>query len=143
VILLEIARVIEAAVAADDPADPLRFVVAAAPDGAAIQRLATLDGDDDVRLVAYRVEHTGATGVLRRRTAPRLATPVTAEPAGDPVMSGLRAFRVRCFDGTTWATTWTRPGLPHAVEVSLVLDDGSEEGEMLAVTVTPAVGRSS
>lgn len=145
VLLLAMVREIEAAVPTADANGRLRFAVASAPpDGPpwSALRLATLEGDDDVHLVAYRVDQVGTareTGVLVRRAAPRLAPPISPEPPGEPALPGVRTFRVRCFDGVEWTTSWTRPRLPRAVEVGLAVGDGEE----LVMTVMPAAGGRS
>src|SRR5262245_15496853 len=64
-LLIAIEHEIEAAVASDGATDALRFTVAPAPAGGppwSILRLATLDGDDDIRLVAYSVDPDSAAG---------------------------------------------------------------------------------
>jgi type II secretory pathway component PulJ len=138
--LLGMASEIEAALA-PAPGAPERFVVVAPGEGKpswSEVRLATAAGDD-LRLVGYRVE----TGTLVRREGGRFAPPGTPEPAGNAVLAGVRAFRVRCFDGSAWKTAWTAPELPRAVELALGVDDGAGGVEELTTAVAPALGGAS
>ena len=99
-------------------------------------RLATgVPGEEHV--VAYAVEPNRArpdVGVLVRRDAP----PGAPEPPGYAVLDGVRAFRVRCFDGTAWHAACA-DRLPRALEVAVGVEDGRGGVEELAITVTPAV----
>jgi type II secretory pathway component PulJ len=118
-VLLRLGAELTAAVAADDPAAPERFVVGGeTPGGGARLRFAI--AGDEPRLVAYAVER----GALVRRSASRFAPPDAGEPPPVALVDGVRALGIRCFDGHEWTTTWLRPGLPRAVELSLDLDDG-------------------
>jgi len=137
-LLLRIAGEIEGALAA-----PERFVVAPPPDEGppwSALRFATFAGGPrtpgDVSLVAYRVEPTGTTAALVRRSATRFAPADAPEPPGLAVLEGVTAFRVRCFDGDAWTPAWRAPGLPRAVEVVIDIDDGTGGVEELATTVT-------
>jgi prepilin-type N-terminal cleavage/methylation domain-containing protein len=89
-----------------------------------------------LRTVAYAVEpdrQRPDAGVLVRADAPAGAGDV----AGLPVLDGVRAFRVRCFDGLLWQPACAGR-LPRAVEVTIAVDDGRRGVEELGVTVTPA-----
>ena len=140
-VLVTLAHELEAALAPDPTAagvSPLRFVVVAPADGTPWSQLRfATDASDDVRLVAYRVED----GRLVRRTASRFAPPDDPEPPGTPALDAVRAFRVRAFDGTTWTTSWSAPGVPRAVEIALDVDDGAGGVLELATTVSLPLGR--
>lgn len=87
---------------------------------------------DALRAVSYTVEPDPIRrdiGILVRRDAPAGATDVTALP----VLDDVRSFRLRCFDGTAWASTCAGR-LPRALEVTV----GVEGHDELAVTATPA-----
>jgi prepilin-type N-terminal cleavage/methylation domain-containing protein len=141
-VLVTLAHELEAALAPDPTAaaavSPFRFVVVAPPaDGTPWSQLRfATDAPDDVRLVGYRVED----GRLVRRTASRFAPPDDPEPAGATALNAVRAFRIRAFDGTDWKTSWTAPGLPRAVEVTLGVDDGAGGVLELATAVTLPLG---
>jgi len=136
-----LAHELEAALAPDPTAagvSPLRFVVVAPADGTPWSQLRfATDASDDVRLVGYRVED----GRLVRRAASRFAPPDDPEPPGTPALDAVRAFRVRAFDGTTWTTSWSAPGVPRAVEIALDVDDGAGGVLELATTVSLPLGR--
>jgi len=137
-VLLGMAGEIEAALAPDAPAGPERFVVVAPGEGKppwAEVRLATAAGDD-VRVVGYRVE----AGTLMRREGRRFAPADTPEPAGAPALGDIRSFRMRCFDGDAWRTTWTGPALPRTIELALGIDDGAGGIEELSTAVALALG---
>jgi hypothetical protein len=140
-VLLGIAGEIETALVPDGPGAAERFVVVA-PDEErpawAELRLATMTGDDE-RLVGYRVE----AGALVRRESGRFAPPDTPEPRGSRTLPGVRTFHVRCFDGSEWKTTWTAPGLPRAVELTLGVDDGAGGVEEFTTAVALPLGGSS
>ena len=143
-LLLRVAEELDGAVTAREPGSADRFVVTAPPDGGAAWsslRLAAVTGDE-TRVVSYRVEpaKTGPAGVLVRRAASRFAPPDTREPPGVAALTGVKLFRVRCFDGTAWTSAWTVPGLPRAVEVAVGVDDGAGGTEELATTVTLPLG---
>jgi prepilin-type N-terminal cleavage/methylation domain-containing protein len=72
-------------------------------------------------------------GILVRGDGP----PGAPDPARHPLLEGVRAFRVRCFDGHTWQTACAGT-LPRALEVGLAIEDGRGGVEELAVTVAPA-----
>src|SRR5262249_18126698 len=142
-VLVALAHELEAALAPDPTAagvSPLRFVVVAPPaDGPPWSELRfATDATDDVRLVGYRVE---AGGNLVRRTASRFSPPDDPEPTGTTALDAVRAFRIRAFDGTTWTTSWTAPGLPRAVEIALGVDDGTGGTMELATAVTLPLGQ--
>jgi type II secretory pathway pseudopilin PulG len=47
-------------------------------------------------------------------------------PAGGLAMlSAVRAFRLRAFDGTTWSPDWSAARPPRAVELTVGVDDGA------------------
>jgi hypothetical protein len=142
-LLLRIADELDGAVAGTLPGAPDRFVVAAPPDAGppwSALRLASVAGDE-TRILSYRVEPGAAgRGLLVRRAASRFAAPDTHEPAGVAALADVKVFRVRCFDGTSWKVTWTTPGLPRAVEVTLGVDDGAGGTEELATMVTLPMG---
>ena len=147
-LLLRVAEELDGALAAREPGSPDRFVVTAPPDGGvpwSSLRLAAMTGDE-ARVVSYRVEpaRTGPagvpSGVLVRRAASRFAPPEMREPPGVAALTGVKLFRVRCFDGTAWTSAWTVPGLPRAVEVAVGVDDGAGGTEELATTVTLPLG---
>jgi general secretion pathway protein J len=134
--LLGIAAALEAArPAGDDP----EFAVDPPADGASpwsALRLLSAGPTDDVRRIGYRV----ASGVLMRREAPRLA-PADAATPDVPLLDGVTLFRVRCFDGAMWATTWASADLPQAVEVTLAVDDGGGGSDELGATIVLPAGR--
>jgi prepilin-type N-terminal cleavage/methylation domain-containing protein len=145
-VLVALAHELEAALASDPTAgavSPVRFVVVDPPaDGPPWSQLRfATDAGDDVRLVGYRVEPAGAGGRLVRRAASRFSPPDDPEPPGTTALDAVRAFRVRAFDGTTWTTSWTAPGLPRAVEIALGVDDGAGGMMELATAVTLPLGR--
>jgi len=122
-----------------------RLVVGAPPDGGpAWQTLRFATGArgpalsaDDLPVVEYRIvtDATGS-GTLMRSETPRLAPAAGSEPA--PMVESVRAFRVRCSDGRSWATAWSSPVLPRAVEIVLEVDDGAGGTQSVATTVTVA-----
>ena len=58
---------------------------------------------------------------------------------GLPIVAGLRAFRLRAFDGRAWRPAWAGGPLPRAVEITLGLDDGAGGvGELRTVATPPA-----
>jgi prepilin-type N-terminal cleavage/methylation domain-containing protein len=132
-VLLRLADELVAALPADGPAAPERFVVRVPDAGAPFATLRFATGAGDPRLVAYAVERSQ----LVRRAASRFAPPEAA-PVPVTLVEGVRAFRLRCFDGHAWSATWAG-GLPRAVELSLVLEDG----EPLATTVALPRGAAS
>ena len=143
-LLLRRASEVEAATTLDEPGSEERFVVAAAaPDAPpwSTLRFATRDGRraaaDEVRLLAYRVEDSGA---LRRREALRFPPPDAREPDGLTVLEGVRVFRVRCYDGSAWHDQWAAPLLPRAVEIAIGVDDGAGGTDELVTRVALAVG---
>jgi hypothetical protein len=142
-LLLRIGAELDGALDAREPGGADRFVVAAPTDPGppwSTLRVASMVGDE-ARILSYRVEPENAgRGVLVRRTASRFAPPDTREPAGVAALAGVKLFRVRCFDGTAWRPSWTAPGLPRAVEVTLGVDDGANGTEELATTVTLPLG---
>jgi general secretion pathway protein J len=136
--LLGIAAALEAARPAGDAPE---FGVDPPPDGASpwsALRLLAGGPTDDVRRIGYRV----ASGVLVRREAARLAPP-DATPTDVAVLDAVTLFRVRCFDGQTWATSWASTDLPQAVEVTLAVDDGAGGSDELATTVVLPARESS
>jgi hypothetical protein len=98
-------------------------------------RLATgAPGDEHVVAYAGALDRARPdTGVLVRSDGP----PGAPEPPGYVVLEGVRAFRVRCFDGTAWHAACA-DRLPRAVEVVVGIEDGHGGVEELAITVTPA-----
>ena len=141
-VLLLLAREIEAAVPPAAPGAAMeseRFVVdpPPAPDASSVLRFAAMGsaaaaGASDLQTLAYvREAHPEqrGSGTLVRRTA-----------AVDPqtVLTGIRRFRVRCFDGTAWRDAWPPGPLPRAVEVELDLEDGAGGVTSLATTTTVA-----
>jgi prepilin-type N-terminal cleavage/methylation domain-containing protein len=145
-LLVRIAAEVEAARTplAADPAGPERFVVAPNDTGLpwSVLRLATAvagpGAAGDVRGVTYEVQpdaHRPGIGVLVRRDGP----PTAVAAATQPVLTGVRTFAVRCFDGTTWSGSWPAGRLPRAVAITLGVDDGHGGSDELAVTVAPAL----
>jgi prepilin-type N-terminal cleavage/methylation domain-containing protein len=136
--LVQLTDEVEAALAPRDPAGPERFVVSAAPEPGpawSALRFVTMAGARSARAVAYRIEQ----GTLVRREASRFAPPDTPEPPGRPLLTGVRTFQVRCFDGAVWRTAWTIGVLPVAIEVTLATDDDAD----LSTTVTLPLGMRS
>jgi type II secretory pathway component PulJ len=95
----------------------------------------------DRRLVEWDVVPDDATGhgTLVRRESARPEPPGVERPAV-PVLSGVRQFAVRCFDGSAWTPTWGPGPLPAAVEVVLGVDDGAGGTDELRTTVRLPVG---
>lgn len=144
-LLLGLAAELEAALV---PSAADRLVVAAPPAAgppwSSLRFVAFRGGPaahaDDVRRLTYRVE--GALpGVLVRRSTDLLAPRGVAEPPGVALVEGVRAFRVRCFDGATWTAAWSGTELPRAVEVAIAVDDGA--GGTLDLATTVALARRS
>jgi hypothetical protein len=54
-------------------------------------------------------------------------TPKVRPP--EPLTRLLRQLRFRYYDGTTWQDSWSLPGLPSAVEITLGADAPPPEGE--------------
>jgi type II secretory pathway component PulJ len=94
----------------------------------------------DVRLVGYRVEPDGA--LVRRETA-RPAPPDAVETDGTALLHGVRAFRVRCFDGTAWVDAWPAGPLPRAVQLDLAVDDGAGGVDEIGTAVALPLARES
>src|SRR5262249_56499746 len=76
-----------------------------------------------------------AEGGLVGRVASRFAPPDAPEPAGVALLSRVRRFAVRCYDGGEWQAAWNVPALPRAVEVTLGVDDGAGGVDVYATTV--------
>jgi prepilin-type N-terminal cleavage/methylation domain-containing protein len=122
---------------ADDPTGPWSTLHLAT----AVRSLpATRAPASDVRALAYHVEPDAArpgVGTLVRADD----LPGAAVSPALPVLDGVRRFRIRCFDGNAWRSTWGAPRLPRAVEVILGVDDGRGGVEELAITVAlPVAG---
>ena len=142
-VLLRLAREIEAAVppvapgadaagerlVVDTPADrgassTLRFVTLGPP---------ATPGASDLHALTYAREvdpQRPDTAVLVRRAG--------SSAAAQTMLTGIRRFRVRCFDGGAWHDGWERGPLPRAVEVEVDLDDGAGGVTPLTTTVTVA-----
>jgi prepilin-type N-terminal cleavage/methylation domain-containing protein len=142
-VLLRVAGELAGAVAASDPAAPERFVVVPPADGLpgwSELRFATARAE----LVAYRVQAESATrGVLVRRAASRFAPPDAGEPAPVALLAPIRTFGVRCFDGAEWRRSWSVPGVPRAVELTLAVDDGAGGTDVLTTSVALPLGGAS
>jgi general secretion pathway protein J len=134
-VLLRMARELEAATPAD--ADARTRLVVERVRGAGAARLRFTWLASEPRMVAYGVERAA----LVRREVSRFAPPDAPAPAGVVVLEQVRDFRVRCFDGAEWSAGWGLPRLPRAVEVALVVDDGSGGAEELTTTVAIPLGR--
>jgi prepilin-type N-terminal cleavage/methylation domain-containing protein len=81
-------------------------------------------GNARLAQVGYRVERTGATGTLVRTTGP-----MSGEfPAGgrlEVISARVQGFSVEYLGRSpdaAWSETWTGPGLPGAVRVSIALE---------------------
>ena len=136
-LLLRVARELEATVSAETIADRL---VAEPPAPWSTLRFTTLAGDPaDARALTYRV---APGGVLVRESRSRFAPADGPDPAPVPVLERVREFRVRCFDGAAWSSGWDMPRLPHAVELTLGVDDGRGGVDELATTVALPLRRS-
>jgi type II secretory pathway pseudopilin PulG len=155
-VLLRLAAELEAAQVPPPGPGPERFVVDAARPETRWARLrfaSALPGPaagagprGDVRTVLYQVEPDPV-----RPTTGRLVRHETAAPQppdlppfpsrGQALLDNVRAFEVRCFDGTRWLSEWTDEVLPRAVEVTvtLVSPDGPRT-EALAVAVALPAG---
>jgi prepilin-type N-terminal cleavage/methylation domain-containing protein len=145
-VLLRLATELGGAVAASEPAAPERFVVVPPADGLPVWselRFATAAAE----LVGYRVQasaESATRGVLVRRAASRFAPPEAGEPAAVPVLAPIRTFGVRCFDGAAWRRSWSVPGVPRAVELTLGVDDGAGGTDVLTTRVAvPLAGGGS
>ncbi len=101
----------------------------------------TLPGGD-VRVIGYRVEpaRDAGSGTLVRVES---AVPSADANAGvaTPLVTGVRALRVRATDGTEWRTTWAAADLPRAVDVALAVDDGRGGASELSTTVALPAAR--
>jgi type II secretory pathway pseudopilin PulG len=93
----------------------------------------------DVSAVTYDVEvepgRPGTHALVRRETA-RPVPAGTPAALGVPVVGGVRVFRARCFDGTTWRPAWPAGPPPRAVELTLGAGAGLDGAEALTVTIT-------
>jgi prepilin-type N-terminal cleavage/methylation domain-containing protein len=129
-LMLRLAREIEAGLPPEDAAGPERFVVSPPSEmGPPWSAIRFAGGGPETRLINYRVE----AGTLVRREASRFAPSDALEPAGIPLVEGVTAFRVRCFDGAVWRTAWTADRLPRAVEITMGTDDGLELSTTVAL----------
>jgi type II secretory pathway pseudopilin PulG len=89
-----------------------------APLGAPTLRL----GDGPGGGVVWGIRSDAAAGgdpVLARDPIDCTAT----APAGLPIVSAVRVFRLRAFDGTAWSAEWPAGRLPRAVEVTVGVAD--------------------
>ena len=127
-VLLRVSSELEAAVGSFEPGSVDRFVVITPTGTSPSSELRFATGDGTV--LAYRVE--GASRLVRAAGS-RFAPPPAPEPL--PLLGGVMRFRVRCFDGVEWRAAWTRPGVPRAVQVALVVDDGAGGSEEFGTTV--------
>ena len=133
-LLLRMAHEVESAVGSEEPAAPERFVVAPPVDGPAWSELRFATAD--ATLVAYRVAaRSPETGTLVRTVASRFAPPDAAAAPPTAVLPRVERFAIRCFDGVEWRRTWTVPGLPRAVELTLAVDDGAGGTDELGTTI--------
>ena len=138
-VLLRLGREIEGAVppgapGADATSEQLVVHAPADRDGSSTLRFATMGtpatpGASDLQEVWYAYEpdpRQPGAGTLVRRAG--------SSVRGQPMLAGVRRFRVRCFDGIAWREEWSPGRLPRAVEIGLELDDGRP----LTTTVTVA-----
>jgi len=141
-VLLRLAHEIEAAVPPVAPGTdaPERLVVDTPADRGASStlRFVTLGppatpGASDLHALTYAREvdpQQPGTAALVRRAG--------SSAAAQTMLTGIRRFRVRCFDGGAWHDEWEREPLPRAVEVEVDLDDGAGGVTPLTTTVTVA-----
>jgi hypothetical protein len=82
-----------------------------APHGAALQRIR----------YSFNAVPDSKTPTLQR------AVGAASEPQQERVMvvpAQVQEFRVRYFDGQAWYAEWQRAELPHALEITLIMQSG-------------------
>jgi len=103
-----------------------------APGGGALRFALTTTAPDGTPVrVSYRL---AGDRLLRGARSP-FAREAAIE--SDPVLTGVTALGIECFDGSEWVADWQRRRPPHAVALRLRLAGG----ETLRTTVIPAVRR--
>lgn len=89
--------------------------------------LVTARGDEPPRRVGYRFKE----GRLELLQWEHLDQAPRARPRVTVLWRGLKDFRLRYLEGSSWSPTWPRnqsvyDSVPRAIEVSVTLDDGME-----------------
>jgi len=129
--VLRLAAEIEAARAVEIVAP-----AAGAPLGAPTLRLA--DGAGRGVVWAVRADAGGDAALVRDEAG---CTPAGTPPdAALPMVSALRVFRLRAFDGTAWSADWPAGWLPRALELTVGVDDGAGRVVELGTVVRPPLG---
>lgn len=96
-----------------------------------------LNGTMQRRMLQYRIDRTGSVPALVRAEGPLDAA--TPENQVERIADGVLAMRCSYYDGENWQPAWTADALPHAVRVSLVLQDANRPYEQIARVQTFAL----
>jgi len=117
-----------------EASEPGSFAVDAGDGGLRLALTTTAPDGSPVR-VGYRLD---GDRLLRSARSP-FAAESAETVARDPVLAGVAALGVDCFDGSEWLARWQGRKPPRAVALRLRLAGG----ETLRTTVIPAVRRQA